>query len=194
MSAADDATPDRDAEYSYEAFGRHFFEYAVTQARIESALSNIAGNRIDFGPRNIGPGGLARVSAKGQVDTPQVRPREGDRIGFDVTVPVRIELDVGFAGQRHRFDAELLADLRLTVRALRPLRIFIDVAEPTERDVRVEVAAQGLGASLLNRLADVEGELQRYVARYIARQIDKPEIRKMREIDVAQRLEKSWTS
>ena len=42
---------------------------------------------------------------------------------------------------------------------------------------------------LMPVVADVEGELKRYVARYVGKQIDKPEIRRMRDIDVRRRLE-----
>lgn len=195
MSADDAATSERDErECSYETFGRRFFEYAVTRERVESALANIAGDRIEVGPRRIGPGGMANITASGHVVAPRVKRCETDVIEFDVTLPVHLELEVRLAGQSHRFDAELYADLRLTARALAPLRIFIDVATPTEADVRVEVAARGFGANLLNRLADVEGELRRHVAHYIADQIDEPRIRALCDIDVADRLERSWAS
>ena len=193
MSADEAAAPEGDErEFSYETFGRRFFEYAVTTERVESALASIAGDRIDVGPRSIGPGGVASITASGHVVAPKVTPREGEVIAFDVTLPVHLALEVRLAGQSHRFDADLHADLRLTARALAPLRIFIDVATPAEADLRVEVASRGFGANVLNRLADVEGELRRHVAHYIAEQIDAPRIRALRDIDVADRLERSW--
>ena len=43
MSADEAAAPEGDErEFSYETFGRRFFEYAVTTERVESALASIA--------------------------------------------------------------------------------------------------------------------------------------------------------
>ncbi|GAB3686070.1 hypothetical protein [Salinisphaera aquimarina] len=178
------------ADYSYEAFGREFFEQSVTRERVENALSNLAGNAIDFGPRKAGPAGLASISATGEVGAPRVERVPGKRVRFAVTIPIRLQLVVRLAGHDHRFDGELGAHLTLTAMARAPLKIFIDVPAPTEKDVDVDVEAQGLRASVLDVVADVDGELRRFVARHIGREIEKPKIRDMREIDVAARLHK----
>lgn len=181
-------SPEKRDDYSYEAFGRDFFEQAVTQSRVEKALSNLTGDAIDFGPREVGPGGLASIKAHGEVREPLVTRREGDLIRFDLAIPIYLELTVRLAAHDHRFHADMRARLQLTARAKKPLHIFIDVPPPTKDDVEVKVRAQGIRASVLDIVADVDGELRRYVARYIARQIDKPGIRKMRDIDVRERL------
>ncbi|MES1940561.1 hypothetical protein T5B8_09966 [Salinisphaera sp. T5B8] len=178
-------------DYSYEAFGRDFFEHAVTVERVEQALSNLTGNAVDFGPRNVGPGGLARIQAEGNIGEPSVMRREGELIEFALMIPIDLDLTVRLAGHDHRFETELRAHLKLTARAQAPLHIFIDIPAPGEKDIDVELNARGLRASVLDVVADVEGELKRYVVRYVAKQIDKPEIRRMREIDVRRRLEKN---
>lgn len=174
--------------YSYADFGRDFFEYAVTQGRIEDALANLAGNAIDFGPREVGPAGLARIRATGEIRQPSVVRNPGALVQFAVVIPIHLDLVVRLAAHDHRFRAQLCAHLTLTARAKEPLYVYIDVPAPTEKDVDVKVEAQGLRASVLDGVADVDGELCRYVARQIAREIDKPEIRRMRNIDVRKRL------
>ena len=177
-------------EYSYESFGRDFFETAVTKERIQSALGGLTGNAIDFGPRNAGPAGLARIKAKGEIREPSVSPDEAELIRFAVVIPIYLELTVRLAAHDHRFRANLRARLKLTARAKRPLHVFIDIPAPTEKDVEVDIEAQGLRASVLDVVADVDGELRRFVARYIAKEIEKPSIRAMRDIDVRKALER----
>jgi len=181
-----------ETECSYEAFGRNFFERVVTRDRIASALSDLQGNKIDFGPKSAGPVGLARVEAHGSIGDVAVERMDGEKVRFNVTVPVAVELTVTLAGQSHRFNAQVRANVRLTALALEPLRIFIDVTPPGKDDVKVDVESHGLRASILNIVAGIDGELRRVVAKYIAREIDRPEIRKMREIDVAARIDKAY--
>lgn len=185
---ADNTATRTRGNYTYADFGRDFFEYAVTKERIEKALSNLAGNAIDFGPRDTGPAGLASISAQGEIRQPGVSRNEGDPVQFAVVIPIYLELVVRLAAHDHRFRAELRAHLTLTALAKEPLHVFIDVPAPSEDDVEVKVEAQGLRASVLDVVADVDGELRRYVARQIAKEIDKPKIRAMRDIDVRERL------
>ena len=188
----DAPSPESRTEYSYEAFGRDFFETAVTTDRIQAALAGLTGNAIDFGPRNVGPAGLASIKAKGEIREPSVSSVEGDLIQFSVVIPIYLELTVRLAAHDHRFRADLRAKLSLTARAKRPLHVFIDIPAPSEKDVEVKIEAQGLRASVLDGVADVDGELRRFVARYIAKEIEKPTIRSMRDIDVRRALEKNW--
>lgn len=176
-------------DYSYADFGRDFFEYAVTKERIEAALSNLAGNAIDFGPRVTGPAGLASIRAQGEIRRPSVARNDSDLVQFAVVIPIYLELVVRLAAHDHRFHAEMHAHLTLTALARAPLHVFVDVTAPSEADVDVKVEAQGLRASVLDVVANVDGELRRYVARQIAKEIDKPKIRAMREIDVRERVE-----
>ena len=185
----DGRRPESRTEYSYEAFGREFFETAVTKARVESALAGLTGNAIDFGPRHAGPANLASITAKGEIRAPSVSRQEHELIRFAVVIPIYLELTVRLAAHDHRFRAHLRAHLHLTARAKRPLHVFIDIPAPTEKDVEVDIEAQGLRASVLDVVADVDGELRRFVARYIGKEIDKPNIRAMRDIDVRERLD-----
>ena len=69
------------------------------------------------------------------------------------------------------------------------VRIFIDATPPTGSEVQVELKANGLRASVLQRVAGVEGELRRFVARYVAHELDKPHVREARVIDVSRAID-----
>ncbi len=58
----------------------------------------------------------------------------------------------------------------------------------------MEVQAQGLRASVLQRVVGIEGELRRFVAGYVRRELDKPHVREARLIDVSRAIDQAWAS
>lgn len=177
---------------SYEAFGVRFFEHAVNPDRIYEAMSELVGKSIDFGPKAIGPARLVRITAAGHIGEVVVTRCFDDTVTYRLLIPVNLDLTVRVAGQNHHFHVELRAGLTLTARAAEPLRVIIDVAPPSTSDVQVTVKARGLRAALLRSAANVDEELRRFVARYIRRELDKPYIRRIREIDIAHYIGKAW--
>lgn len=71
---------------------------------------------------------------------------------------------------------------------------MIDIDPPTWPDVTVAVDADGVRAEVLRRVPGIDREIGRFVARYVAREIDKPHIRAARDIDVAARIDGAWKS
>jgi len=184
-----------EVEYvSYETWGATFFRTAVTAARIQSAIAALAGRPIDFGPIGAGPGKIAKISAKGAIGEPDISPEDADALAYRVVIPVSLDFEVGLPDGTHRFHAELTVPVVLTARALTGLRIYIDVAPPKASDVTATVRAEGIRASLVQRLVNIEGELRRFVAKYVAREVTKPEIAHARIIDVAGSIDKAWSS
>lgn len=177
---------------SYAEFGVAFFERAVTKERIVGAVGDLVGEPISLGPIGVGPGRLAQVRANGQVGQPSVTRLPGDQVSFGLSVPVELDLRIYLLGERHDFHASISVALRLTARAVRPLGIFIDIAEPSAEDVVVSIAAEGLRAKVLSVVAGIDREIARFVAKYVAREIDKPRLRAGRLIDVAARIDQSY--
>jgi hypothetical protein len=190
--AAEPAPPDD--RVSYAAFGAGFFEHAVTEARIVGSLDGLAGDKIEFGPIGAGPRRLAQVSASGVVGAASAERLEGEEVAFRLLIPVSLDLRIDLGVDHHRFRADVTVSLRLTARAAPPLRVVIDIEKPTWRDVTVAVKAEGLRATVLQRVAGIDREIGRFVARYVARELDKPHIRQARDIDVARRIDRAWVS
>ncbi len=189
--AIEDAPDSR--EITYAEFGARFFERAVTKERILGALDGLAGDRIEFGPIGAGPGRLAQVSANGVVGKADARRLEGDVVAFRLEIPVTLDLTINLGVDHHTFHVAVTVGLTLTARAANSLRVVIEVDEPTWRDVAVVVEADGLRAAVLQRVAGIDREIGRFVARYVAREIDKPHIRQARDIDVAARIDSAWS-
>ena len=185
MIAPEDDGPDRALEYlSYEQFGREFFERAVTEDRVRQAARGLAGRPIDFGPIGVGPVGLVKVSARGSVGEPTTARRDSEFVAYALVLPVTLALLIDFGLEKSRFNAVVTVTLNLTARPAGPLQVVIDIEEPTRRNVDIQMQADGLRASVLQLVAPIESEVRKSVARYVAKQLSRPEIASARLIDV----------
>ncbi len=179
---------------SYEQWGADFFAEAVSAARILGAVDDIAGQPIDFGPIGVGPGKIAKVRAYGAIGSAAATPLEGSAISYRVELPVDLTFELNLQVETHTFHADLLVPLTLTARAVEGVKVFIEVTPPRTADVQVQVQADGIRASIMQRVANIEGELRRFVARYVAREVGKPHIEAARLIDVAGAIDRAWAS
>lgn len=188
------AVPSEDEFISYEQWGLDFFSEAVSQDRILGAVNNIAGQPIDFGPIGVGPGKIAKVRAYGGIGAATAVRLDGPQIAYRVELPVSLTFELNLQVETHTFHAELLVPLTLTARAVEGVRIFITIDPPRSSDIEVRVKAEGIRASIMQRVANVEAELQRFVAKYVARETSKPHIEEARVIDVSGAIDKAWGS
>ncbi len=186
--------PTADEFISYEQWGLDFFSEAVSEDRILGAVNNIAGQPIDFGPMGVGPGKIAKVRAYGEIGAATAVRLDGPQIAYRVELPVSLTFELNLQVETHTFRAELLVPLTLTARAVEGVRIFITIDPPRSSDIGVRVKAEGIRASIMQRVANVEGELQRFVAKYVARETSKPHIEEARLIDVSSAIDKAWGS
>jgi hypothetical protein len=177
---------------TYQDFGRRFFELAVTEERVAAAFAEIAGDEFEMGPMAQGPAGLARVTAKVKIQQPHVRRTLGDTITFAIRIPLVIELVIDLWLDKQRFVIDGDIALRATARAAQPLLIVIDVAKPRPSDIAVHVTARSVRGEILRILAGVDGEIKRFVAAYVAEEIDSPASQQAKIIDVAEQTVSAW--
>ncbi|PXX68724.1 hypothetical protein DFR70_102409 [Nocardia tenerifensis] len=189
-----DAPPQPEAVpyISYQDFGRRFLEYAATEERILGAFDQLTGAAFDFGPIGVGPGRLAKASAQVRLGQAQVRRDIDEVISFALKIPLSVDMLIDLALDKHRFEVDGHIHLHLIVRTAEPLRVIIDIATPRSSDVRINVATDTIRGQLLRILASVDREIRRFVARYIAKEIQKPHIAAARDINVAERLDAAW--
>lgn len=182
------------AYITYQQWGTAFFDRAVTEERILGAVNNLAGQPINVGPIGVGPGKIAQVTAKGSIGEAAGAPVPGESISYRVVLPVELSFKVDLQVDSHRYDARLEIPLILTARAASPLKIVIDVVPPLPNQVGITLKSDGLRASMLNRVVGIEGELQRFVAKYVKREVNNPKIATARVIDVAAAIDSAWRS
>jgi hypothetical protein len=180
---------------SYRDFGERFFTRVVTEERVLSAVDVLAGQPISFGPMGVGPGRLVKVTVDGSIGAASSEPAvDPEHVRYRVVLPVDLRFDVDLGLETHTFEGSLLVPLDLTVRAVDGLRVYIEVTPPRARDVELTLRAQGLRASVLQRVAGVEGEVKRFVSKYVATEVEKPHIRKARVFDVGEQVDRAWAS
>lgn len=198
MAADPSATSPGGQQVDYAQWGEEFFAAAISEERVVAAVNTVAGEPIDFGPIGAGPGKLAKVTATGAIaEGTAVRlpaRQTGGRIAFRVLLPIELAFEVDLQVEKQRFDARLLVPVTLTAVALSGVRIWIELDPPRSSEVQVDVTAAGLRASVLQRLVGLEGELKRFVAKYVARELEKPHVQQARLIDVSKVIESAWGS
>jgi hypothetical protein len=109
---------------------------------------------------------IAKVSANLKIHDPKVTRRLGDDITFVIHIPLSIDL---------------LLDLRLDKQR------FV-----VSGDIALRAAARAAEPLLLRILAGVDGEIRRFVAAYVAEEIDSPQSQAAQVIDVAHQLAQAW--
>ncbi|MBF6327357.1 hypothetical protein [Nocardia transvalensis] len=167
----------------YGEFGERFVRRAVTPARIEAAVSGMAGKGMTIGPFSLGPAGLAGLVAEGSVGKPVIA-RSGPQVTFEVRVPVSMHVTVTLGGQRLRLEALVEIDLTLHARTADPLLIVIDVPRIRSRDVSFVMRAQAVGAGFELLLDPIAALVQREVANRLNAMIADPAARRGRVFDV----------
>ncbi|RFD25210.1 hypothetical protein MUBE_10735 [Mycobacterium uberis] len=184
----------RNYEYlTYEEFGRKFFEVAVTPDRVAAAFADIAGNEFAIEPIAQGPGKIAKVSANAKLQEPRVTRRLGDSITFAIHIPLSIDLLVDLRLDKQRFIVAGDIALRATAYAAKPLLLIVDVAKPRLSDITVNVSSKSIRGEVLRILAGVDGEIRRFIAQYVAAEIDSPKSQAAQVIDVAHQLDATWS-
>ncbi len=183
---------------SYQDFGAALIDEAVTTARIERAVAEVAGDRVEVGPLHVGPGDAASVVAKGGIGAPTARAALAGDDGtrrFTVAIPVELNLSVKLAGTLHRFESSVRVHLHLAVRAAaRPLSLVIDIAPPEPFDMEVDVRASGMVGRVLGRLGNVDAKIRNEVVRFITARLDAADAKAATVIDIGATVEAMWKS
>ena len=170
---------------SFDEFGVAFYRTAVTEERIRNAVADLAGRVIDIGPLKAGPKGIAEVTATGAVGKPLVSRRGGGEfVVLDLVIPVSLDLLISVRRGNH-YTASIEIPLVLTAKAADYLLIVIDVPAPDADDIRIDLKAKGLGASVLNMIGGIKGEIAEQVASVVAEELADPG---GRIVDVAERI------
>jgi hypothetical protein len=178
---------------TYEEFGRKFFEVAVTPERVAAAFADIAGSEFAMEPIAQGPGKIAKVSANVKIKDPRVTRQLGDLITFVIHIPLAIDLLLDLRLDKQRFAVTGDIALRATARAAEPLVLIVDVAKPRPSDITVNVSSTSIRGEVLRIIAGVDGEIRRFVAQYVAEEIDAPQAQSAQVIDVAESLDSFWS-
>ncbi|MDT5017609.1 MAG: hypothetical protein QOD39_3769 [Mycobacterium sp.] len=180
-------------EMTYEEFGRRFFEIAVTEDRVGSAIAAIAGSEFEIGPIAQGPGKIAKVTAKVRVLEPRLTREVGELITFAIRIPLEIDMVVDLRIDKPKFMVFGEIALGATARAVEPLLLVLDVAKPRPSDISIHVTSKSLRAEVVRIIGGIDDEIRRFIAAHVAGEIDSPASQKAKIIDVADGINGFWT-
>jgi len=176
---------------SYADWGAEFFQRAITADRVLAGVNVLAGQPIELGPIGVGPGRLVKLTANGAIGSAEGERVGDDPVAFDVRLPVTLNFSLDLSVDVQKFVAVVEIPLRLTARARDDLAIVIDVRPPAADEVKIALKAKSLRATLTQYAAGIEGELQRFIAKYVAREINSPGVVAARTVNVGAVLNKA---
>jgi hypothetical protein len=176
----------------YDEFGMRFMELVLHRDRVMESINRVLGDDFQLGPIGAGPGRkVAKVTAEGTFGTAYGEALP-DVVGYEVNLPVNVAFHLDLGVDMMRFDAEVLLPLRLTMELVEPLTILWHIAPPHPDDVTIAVKSDNRRAAVLQKLTGLDGELRRFIVRFVDRELEKPHVRKAMRIDLVTLIDNAW--
>lgn len=175
-------------------FGDRFLRLVLHKQRVLESIDRVLGDRLELGPIGAGPGRrLARITVRCRFQPSYGEELdEPDVLGFQVFVPVSVTFDLDLRVDTMSFDADLVLPLVVRMYVEDPLTIVWDITPPGEGDLVITVKTDQRRAAVLQRLTGLDGELRRFILRFIARELDKPHVRKATRIRLVEVIDGAW--
>jgi hypothetical protein len=176
----------------YDEFGMRFMDLVLHRDRVMESVNRVLGAEFHLGPIGAGPGRkVAKVTASGTFGQ-AFGEALTDVVGYEVNLPVDVAFHLDLGVDVMRFDAQVLLPLRLTMELVEPLTILWHITPPHPDDVSIEVHSDNRRAAVLQRLTGLDGELRRFIVRFVERELEKPHVRKAMRIDLVTLIDNAW--
>ncbi len=177
---------------SFGEFGTRFVDLILHRDRVMESINRVLGEDFTLGPIGAGPGRkVAKVTASGIFGAAYGEPL-ADAVGYQVNLPVKVAFDLDLQVDTMRFNADVLLPLRLTMELVEPLTILWHITPPREDEVVMRVAAEKVRSAMLQRLTGLDGEMRRFIVRFVRRELEKPHVRKAMRIDLVDLIDNAW--
>lgn len=176
----------------YDEFGMRFMNLVLHRDRVMESINRVLGEDFSLGPIGAGPGRkVAKVTASGTFGRAYGEALS-DVVGYHVNLPVNVAFHLDLGVDMLRFDAEVLLPLRLTMELVEPLTILWHITPPHPDDVTIKVESDNRRGGVLQRLTGLDGELRRFIVRFVDRELEKPHVRKAMRIDLVTLIDNAW--
>ncbi len=176
----------------YDEFGMRFMNLVLHRDRVMQSINRVLGEDFSLGPIGAGPGRkVAKVTATGTFGAAYGEALS-DVVGYEVNLPVDVAFHLDLGVDMLRFDARLLLPLRLTMELVAPLTILWHITPPHPDDVVMTIASDSRRATVLQKLTGLEGELRRFIVRFVDRELEKPHVQKALKIDLVTLIDNAW--
>lgn len=180
-------------EINYEQFGAAYIRRVLHKDRILSLVNDVLGPTIELGPIGAGPGRkAATVSVVGTYGETTGEEISGDLLAYRVFLPIDLVFDIDVRVDKHRFAADVLVPLTLTIHTVAPLGIRIDITVPSEDEVLLNLQAGSRRGAVLQKVAGLEAELRRFLIKVVRTELAKPYVRRATDFDMAALIDEAW--
>jgi hypothetical protein len=180
-------------EISYEQFGAAYIRRVLHKERILTMVNELLGPQIQLGPIGAGPGRkAATVSALGTFRECKGEEIPGDLLSYRVFLPISVVFDVDLRVDKHRFTADVVVPIILTVHTVAPLRVRIDITVPSDDEVALTLQSDTRRGAVLQKLAGLESELRRFLVKVVRTELAKPYVRRATDFDMAALIDEAW--
>lgn len=169
-----------------------FMNLVLHKDRVMESINRVLGEEFRLGPIGAGPGRkVAKVTAVGTFGAAYGAALTGV-VGFTVNLPVSVSFHLDLGVDMLRFDADLVLPLTLTMELVEPLTILWHITPPEPDAVIMHVASDSRRAAVLQKLTGLDGELRRFIVRFIDRELEKPHVQKAMRIDLVTVIDNAW--
>ena len=176
----------------YDEFGMRFMNLVLHRDRVMQSINRVLGEDFQLGPIGAGPGRkVAKVTATGTFGTAHGEALT-DVVGYLVNLPVHVTFDLDLQVDMMRFEADVLLPLRLTMELVEPLTILWHLQPPHPDEVSIDVKSDNRRSAVLQKVTGLDGELRRFIVRFVDRELEKPHVRKAMRIDLVTLIDNAW--
>lgn len=192
-AGATSTTPDA-GPMTYGEFGEAFLRKVVHRRRVLEVIERVLGEKIELGPIGAGPGRkFAKVRAVGWFQPVSGVDIPGPDIGFRVIIPIDVDFEIEIARDVNKFRARLLVPVTVRLHLVPPLDLIVDIALPHEDEVSLQVETDKRRSAVIQRVAGLENELRRFMARVMEKEFSKPHIQRILRVDLLSLVDDSWS-
>ncbi len=178
---------------TYAEFGEAFMHQVLHLDRVLESIDRALGDEIRLGPMGAGPGRkIAKLTAQGRFRPSRGRVLPGPLIRYAIEVPVDVSFDLDLPLDSLRFHAEVLIPIGITLKVAEPLTILWDITAPTEEQIQLDLSTEKRRSAVIQKLAGMEGELRRFLVRFVERELGKPHIFRATHIELDQIIAGAW--
>jgi len=180
-------------DMGYDDFGAAFLARVLHVDRVVESIDRILGPTFTLGPIGAGPGRkFARLTATGQFLPSHGEPIPGDQVAYRVFVPVAVTFDIDLRVDTHRFHADIVVPLEVRLRLTEPLTIVWDLHTPDADELEIQLEGDTRRSTALQKLSGLDGEMRRFMLRFIDRELTKPHVQRARFIPVDEVIDGAW--
>ncbi|WP_183094705.1 hypothetical protein [Nocardioides stalactiti] len=184
---------EQEHEISYEEFGFEYIRRVLHKQRILTMINELLGPTIQLGPIGAGPGRkAATVSALGTFRECKGEEIPGDLLAYRIFLPISVVFDIDMRVDKHRFTADVVVPIILTIHTVAPLRVRIDITVPNEEEVALTLQSDTRRGAVLQKLARLEPELRRFLVKVVRTELSKPYVRRATDFDMAELIDNAW--